>query len=97
MESPEALTKWKKFAKKMKWFEECSSGNLYYPGKHEREFWLSDFLYGRAHVSMKQADKLLQKFANGEINMLQGPLQFQNMCQLHDVLDIAANVNVVSP
>jgi len=96
-DSPEAQTKWKCFVNKNKWFEECSSSNLHHPWRHEGELWLSNYLYRQAHVSMKQSDKLLQKFADGKIIMLQGSPQFQNIFQLHNLLDVAANHNVVGP
>jgi len=96
-DSPEAQTNWKSFVKKNKWFEECSSSNPYHPWRHEGELWLSDFLYRQAHILMKQSDKLLQKFADGKIIMSQGSPQFRNMHQLHNLLDEAANHNMVGP
>ena len=96
LDSPEALNKWKEFGEEMKWFEECPSSNPYYPWKHEGELWLSDFLYRWTHVSMEQSDELLQRFADGRITMLEGPIQFKNTCQMHEILDVAANANMVS-
>jgi hypothetical protein len=72
------------------------SDNPYYPWSHEGELWLSDFLYRKGHVSMNASDKLLRQFANGNITMKGGPIQFRNTRQMHDVLDIAAGDNVVS-
>jgi len=47
-------------------------------------------------ISGKKGNKLLREFANGNIAMLEGPIQFQNIRQLHRLLDVAASDSVVS-
>jgi len=44
---------------------------------------------------MEYSDALLGEFANGNITMEDGPIQFRNTRQMHKVLDIAASIHVV--
>ena len=95
IDSAEAKSKWKKFAKKIGWSDEWLSSDLYYPWRYQGELWLTNFLFSR-NISGKMSNILLQEFTKENIVMSEGPIRFRNICQLHNLLDVAANKNVVS-
>ena len=45
---------------------------------------------------MELSDEILHEFMNGNLTIKEGPLQFQNIHQMYEVLDIAASTIPVS-
>lgn len=89
IDSLEASNKWNEFAREINYFKDKQSKNPYFPWRGPEELWITDFLYRRAHLSTKLSNEMLQKLANDNI-------QFRNIRELYDTLDIAVSSEIVS-
>jgi hypothetical protein len=93
IDSLEASNKWNEFAREINYFHDKQSKNPYFPWRGPEELWVTDFLYRRAHLSTQLSNELLQNLGNDNVKR---PIQFRNVRELYDILDIAASSEIVS-